>query len=77
MPKKSITDALKTTSETSIQKKSETNGNLVGNKVYNKITKVRKVHYRILQRQWEVKRKYQKKDIYLQKKDRKILMNSD
>ena len=28
-------------------------------------------------RQWEVKRKYQKKDIYLQKKDRKIMMNSD
>ena len=38
--KQSATDVLKNASKRAIQKKSEANGNLIGNKVANKVTKV-------------------------------------
>ena len=38
--KESATDVLKNASKKAIQKKSEANGNLLGNKVANKVTKV-------------------------------------
>ena len=54
------------------QLKKKATGDLIGNKNANKITKN---HPKILQRWLIVKQKYQQKDIYLQKKDRKLLMN--
>ena len=53
-----------------IQKTAEATGDLIGNKIANKITKN---HPKILQRQFKVKQKYQKKDIYLQKKGIRFL----
>ena len=55
-----------------LQKTAETTGDLISNIISNKITKN---HSKALQKQLKMKQKYQKKDIYLQKKDRKLLMN--
>ena len=43
---------------------------------YQKITKLQKIQNKIIQRQLQVRmpRKYLKKDIYLQKKDKKLLI---
>ena len=41
-PKKSTTDAIKTASKTAIQKKAEATGNLIDNKIIDKITSVSK-----------------------------------
>ena len=55
-----------------------TTGELTGNKIVDTITKVflKKLHHRIVQKQFKISmiKKYLKKDIYLQKKDRKLLM---
>ena len=68
-------DALKTTSKRVIQKTAAATGDLIGNKITNRITKFLQssqqnnsetVTNEIIQR-------YSKKDIYLQKKDRKLL----
>ena len=56
-------------------KKAEATSYLIGNKITNKITKFSKSHHRALQRQLKEKQKCQEKDIYLLKKDRKLLMN--
>ena len=44
-------------------------------KLLIKLQKLYKTYCRILQRQLKVKEKYQKKDVVLQKKDRKLLVN--
>ena len=77
--KKSATDAIKTVSKRPIQKTAETTGDLIGNKIGDKITSTSKN----LQRnclQWSCAQmklimKYQKNDLYLHKKDNKLLMN--
>ena len=58
--KQSATDAIKTSSEGVIQKTAETTGDLIG----------------IIQKQLQMHaiKKYLKKDIYLQKKNRKLMM---
>ena len=63
--KKSDTDALKNASKRAIHKTVEATGDLVDNKISN--------HHKILHKWLIVKQKYQKKDIFLQKKDRKLL----
>ena len=47
--KQSATDALKTASKRAIQKTAETNGDLMGNKIINKI-RHRKLHHRVVQK---------------------------
>ena len=50
------------------QKAAEATGDLIG--------KITKIHNKIIQRQLQMRmlRKYLKKDMYLQKKDKKLLM---
>ena len=85
--KKSTTDAMKTALKRAIQKTAEATGDLIDNKTAGKITRISKypkeVHKSIhkmlqkycIQKQMRMKQIYQKKDIYLQKKDNKLLMN--
>ena len=75
--KKSATDALKTASKRAIQKIAEATGDLVGNKIADKITSYSK-NMQIAEQgctQMNLIMKYQKKDIYLCKKGKKLLMN--
>ena len=74
--KQPATDALKTSSKSVIQKTAEATDDLVGIEIANRITKSQKVHYRLIQEQLQMNmlKKYQKKDIYLQKIYRKSLM---
>ena len=76
--KKSATEALKTSSKRVIQKTREATGDLIGNKIANKITKIfKKTYNKIIQKQYQMNmiKKYLKKDMYLQKKDNKLLIN--
>ena len=76
--KKSATDALKMASKRAIQKTAKAIGDLVGNKIADKITSYSKKNRQITQQscdQMKLIMKYQKKDIYLHKKDKKLLMN--
>ena len=75
--KKSATDTFKTASKRAIQKTTEATGDLIGNKIDDKITKPRKIPKKIFQRQLQISmiKKYLKKDIYLLKKDKKIIDN--
>ena len=70
--KKSTTDALKTASKRAISKTAEATGDLIGNKVADKITSVSK-----MSKNNEANDESQvlKKDTYLRKKDNKLLMN--
>ena len=76
--KQSATVALKTTSKIVIQKTAEATGDLNGNKMADKITKVSrtssqnssKVVRNKTKKIWNLIKKYLKKDIRLQKKDR-------
>ena len=74
--RKSATEAIKTTSKRAIQKATR---DLVGNKVADKITSVSKksLKKRVMKNHHQLRSimKYQKKDIYLQKKGNKLLMN--
>ena len=74
--KQPATDALKTSSKSVIQKTAEATDDLVGIEIANRITKSQKVHYRLIQEQLQMNmlKKYQKKDIYLQKIYRKSLI---
>ena len=74
-PKKSGADAFKTVSKTEIQKAAEGTGDLIG----GKITGLQKIHNKIIQTQLQMGmiKKYPKKDIYLQKKGRKLLIEWD
>ena len=73
--KKSATNAIKTASKRAIQRTAETTGDLVGNKIADKITSASKNHAMKNHHQLRSIKKYQKKDIYLQKKSNKLLMN--
>ena len=56
-----------------IQKTREATGNLIGNKIADRITKKsQKFHYRVIQKQ--MKKKYQEEDKYFQIKESKLLM---
>ena len=75
--KKSTTDVLLTTSKIVIQKTAEEPRDLIDNKIGDKITKVAKLCNRIIQEQLQVNlmiKKHIKKDLYLQKKDTKLMM---
>ena len=74
--KKSATDVLKTSSKRVIQKTAEATGDLIVNNIDNKIIKVSKNSQQISQRQLQMSmiKKYLKKNMYLQKKDKKLLM---
>ena len=67
--KQSATDAFKTASKRAIQKTAETTGDLVCNKIANKITSVPENSQQIIQKQLQMRviKKYQKKDMYLPK----------
>ena len=72
----STTDALETALK--IQEIAEATGDLIGNKIANKITKITKIFcFRIIPRQRKVKQRYLREDIYLQKKERKLMMIQD
>ena len=77
--KKSTTDVIKTASKRTIQKTAEATGGLIGNKIADKIKSISKSPQNAskdwIQKQMRMKQKYQKKDIYLQKKHNKLLMN--
>ena len=75
--KKSETDAIKTASKRTIQKTTEATGDMIGNKIVDKITSISKKN---LLKTYLLLIKIQnyllvKKDIYHQKKDNKLLMN--
>ena len=70
---KSTTDAIKTVSKRVIQKTSEATGDLIGNKTADKITSISKKSSN--NNNDGVELTTHKKDIYLQKKDSKLLMN--
>ena len=77
--KQSATDPLKTSLKRVIQETVEATGDLIGNKITNKIMGVSKSSQ---QNNSEIvtnehNKKYLRKDIYLQKKDKKLLMNCD
>ena len=67
--KKSETDAINTASKRAIQKTAEATGDLIGNKIADKIRSVSKNH------KMKLIMKYLKRDIFLQKKDKRLLMN--
>ena len=67
--KKSATDAIKTASKRTIQKTAEATGYSIGNKIADKITSASKNH------RMKLIMKYLKRDIFLQKKDKRLLMN--
>ena len=86
--KKSTTDVIKVASKRAIKKKAEATGDLIRNKIADKITSVSKnvlKNYRMMKQNLAdlvqmmqakpVQRTYQKKDTYLQKKDNKSFMN--
>ena len=69
--KKSTTDAIKTASKRAIQKTAEPTGDLIGNKIADKITSVSKKPSNNNNNE-DIKLTTH---IYLQKKDNKLLMN--
>ena len=73
--KKSAADSLKIASKRAIQKIAESTGNLVGNKIADKITSISKKIQQVNHTQKRLAMK--KRDTYLHKKDKKILMNQD
>ena len=77
--KKSAADAIKTASKRAIQKTAEEAGDLIGKKNADKITSFsKKSPGDYIQKnchQIKLIMKYQNKDIYLQRKDSKLLIN--
>ena len=74
--KKSTTDTIKTASKRAIQKTAEASVDLIGNKIVDKITNLSKKSSAEFKMKYKmIKQKCQEKDIYLQKKDNKLLMN--
>ena len=71
--KNSATDAIKTTSKRAIQKKAEATGCLIGNEILQKNPQKSCTQENC--HQIKLIMKYQKKDIFLQNKDNKLLMN--
>ena len=72
--KKSTTDAIKTASKRAIQKIAEATGDLIGNKTADKITSLSKKPSNNNNGDG-LELATHKKDIYLQRKDSKLLMN--
>ena len=78
---KSTTDAIKTTSKRAIKKTAEATFDLIVNKIADKITSaskkksIKELHYNDETKEEDVEITTHKKDIYLQKKERKLLMN--
>ena len=70
--KQSVTDAFKTAPKRAIQTRAEATGHW---SVIKLLIKLQINHPEIFQKQLKVKQKYQKRDIYLQKKGRKLLIN--
>ena len=74
--KKSTTDAIKTASKRAIQKTAEASVDLIGNKIVDKITNLSKKSSAEFKMKYKmIKQKCQEKDIYLQKKDNKLLLS--
>ena len=75
----SVTDAFITASKREIQKRAETTFDFIGNNKIKKLKlqKFQKIHNKIIWKQLQMgmTKKYLKKDIYLQKKTKKLLMN--
>ena len=63
--KQSATNAFQTLSKRAIQKTAEATGDLIGKKLLIKLQESQKLQHRIIQLQ--MKKKFSKKDIYLQK----------
>ena len=74
--KRSAKVVLKTASKNAVQKTAEAIVDLIGNKIAIS-QKFQKIHNKMIQRQLQMRmiKKYLKKDIYLQKKENKLLMN--
>ena len=74
--KQSATDALKTISKKVFQKTAEATGDFIGKKIEDKIIKLQKNCNRIIKTQLKknIIKNYLAKHIYLQKKNRKLLM---
>ena len=68
--KKSATDAIKTASKKSIQKTAEATGDLIGNKLLIRLQLSFQKNHKI-----KLIMKYLKRDIFLRKKDKRLLMN--
>ena len=77
--KKSTADAIKTASKRAIQKTAEATGDLIDNKIADKITSISKKPAKELHNNDETEEDMEitthKKDTCLQKKDNKLLMN--
>ena len=74
--KKSTTDVIKTASKRAILKTAEATGDLVGNKIADKITSIsNKSSAEHSKNDANSEIELPKKDIYLQKKGNKLLMN--
>ena len=74
--KKFATDALKTSSKRVVQKTAEATDDLISSKIANKVTGVSKNSQQNNSETVKMRmiKKYLKRDIYLQKKDRKLLI---
>ena len=76
--KKSTADAAKTASKRAMQKIAKTTGDLIGNKIADKIASVSKKfikEYQMMKQNLMYEELLLRKDIYLQKKDSKLLTN--
>ena len=73
LTKEFSTDAFKTTSKSAIQKTAEASGDLIGNKIVDRITEVSQNLNQNHSRQLQMRKI--KEDMNLQKKGRKLLMN--
>ena len=74
--KKYTADAIKIASKRAIQKTAEVACNLINNKIADKLQILQtNLPRNYIQKKKKLIMKYQKKDIYLQKKDNKLLMN--
>ena len=72
--KRSTTDAIKTASKREIQKTADATGDLICNKIADKIRSVSKKSLKEWQNK-EIEADVPKTDTYLQKKDNNLLMN--
>ena len=70
---------LKLLQKESFKKAEEATGDLIGHEIANRIIKIRKIHSKTFQRQLQMCmiKKCLKKDIYLEKKGKKLLMKYD
>ena len=79
--KQSATDLFKAASRRTIVKTEETPGDLIGNKIANKITKASRTlpqnNSETVKNELDVVEKYLGKDIYLQKINRKLMITWD